>query len=171
MVKAYGDWVGALGEYEVMLELAKRKVLSLKMDKIMDFDLLTEFGERIEVKSSKIIKSISGNHGKKGDKNYYTDIFSFVNQTKIWVHDGVNKSYKRGTFKQRDRICDFFIFVCMDKDNNPIKYYVVPKQIIGTRRVISIPKERKTFGEGKFDLEGFKNRWDLIKGVEPEVKA
>lgn len=170
MVKSNDYWVGALGEVYVTLELMKRRVASQKLDATMDFDLITEFSDRIEVKTAKLIRKKSGNSGKyKTNKSYYTYCYSFPNQSKYW--ETIKTGLQKSKMKSRDRRCDFFVFVCMSKENIPVKYYIVPKKIIGTRQVISIPDERKMFRKNSFNLEEYKNKWELITDVSLKSTA
>ncbi len=57
------------------------------------------------------------------------------------------------------RKCDYYVFVCMD-NNVPVRYYIVPTEVIQARQVITIPVERKANSE--FSLEDFREKWELI---------
>ncbi len=46
-------------------------------------------------------------------------------------------------------------------DNNiPVRYYIVPTEVIQARQCISIPVERKV--DGEFLLKDFREKWELI---------
>ena len=147
--------VGYTNECFVMYELAKRGIRCQRMDiSVVDFDFITDCGERIEVKSSAPIWSWNGQKTQK------TLTWNFNNQGREHVYGkGVYTSFKI----PRDRNCDFFIFVGMDWDLSIKKVFIVPKEEVGTRSVISEPVERKRKTMlTKLCLSDWENKWDLI---------
>ena len=70
------------------------------------------------------------------------------------------KGIRKTVITRIDRKCDFFIFICLDKKFNVAKTFVVPKEVIGRRRTITIPKEFKR--KVKFSLKDYENQWKLI---------
>lgn len=122
-----------------MAELSKRGIYSIRLPNHFDFDIFCVNNARIEVKSSRLTQ--------------FRDQWKFHNRKKVIIErkDGWVKS--KGI--PRDRDCDFFVLVGFDLDRDP-NYYVIPKEVIGTKISISItPNKGK-----KFDK--FLNKWDLI---------
>jgi len=150
--------IGWIGQTYVMFKLAEEGLFSLDLPPEMDFDLITSLNEKIEIKTSTI-------HIEKRNyilKNKNKNVKKTNPCTREYWAFGNN-----GTFnKKRDRKCDFFIFVCLDRKYKVKKTFIVPKKIIGERRIISIPKEFKQKSYNAFSLKEYENKWDLIKTKE-----
>ena len=139
--------LGDLGEHYVMFKLAQRGIRSQKMDACMGFDILTWDGIRIEVKTSPLKKTYQKKHKAT------QECWQFANhRIKVKSENGARKI----TFIKTDRNCDFFIFICLDKKFNIAKTFIVPKEVIGTRRAITIPKEFKR--KVKFSLKDYEDQ-------------
>ena len=141
------DGMGYLGEVIVMYELAKRDVKCEKLQKMFDYDFLIENNCKVEVKTSTILTVKDGRRSSGPSR----DLWQFTNPRKQW-----SKKSPGG----RDRKCDYYVFVCLDNNKNPIKFYIIPNKLIGKISGISIPVNRKT---GKDPYEKYIGRWDLIK--------
>lgn len=152
--------IGYLGECYVILELAKKGIFAQKVYDLFDFDLLVNQGLKIEVKTSSI-NQVKSSVRKNGDYKLAT-LWQFRNYE--------NQSYdggriKRPTRKGRDRQCDYYIFVCLDKFDKPLKYFIVPSEIIKTKECITIRCEPKK----PYELSIFENRWDLLISQSDEL--
>ncbi len=127
-----------LAETLTMMELSKLGIYSVRLTSQFDFDLYCVNDARIEVKSSRIVKSGKWNfHNTK--KKYYRE-------------DGVRKVKQT----ERDRKCDFFVLVGFYTEYEP-HFYIVPKKIIGTQMRINVkPNDRQDI------LWRFFGKWDQI---------
>ena len=152
--------LGYIGEAYVMYELAKRGIRCQKMrEQISDFDLLTEFGDRIEVKCARPHWSWNG------PKTSKTLFWGFSNYDS--THEYEKDSRYKVILKKRDRQCDFFIFVGCDWDGTVVKVFIVPKKDVGTRIVINEPVKRKHKRKDiSLCLEDWKDKWDLLTTAE-----
>lgn len=152
--------IGYLGECYVILELAKKGIFAQKVYDLFDFDLLVNQGLKVEVKTSSI-NQVKSSVRKNGDYKL-ANIWQFRNYE--------NQSYdkgriKRPTTKGRNRECDFYVFVCLDKFDKPLKYFIVPSNIIKTKECITIRCEPKK----PYELSIFENRWDLLENQSNEL--
>ena len=146
---------GYLAECYVVFELAKRGIKAQKMDSFMGhYDLITEHGIRIEVKSSRPVWSWNSAH----THGYY--MWTFNNQSKEYIFkDGKMKESR----KIRDRKCDFFVFVGMDKDKKITNTFIVPKEIVGIRQVLTEPVTRiRTNTRTTLNLRDWEDKWESI---------
>ncbi len=151
--------VGYLAECWVAYELSKRNIRCQRADKdVLECDFITEFGDLIEVKSSRPSWSLNG---AKTNGGFY---WNFNNHKKIHTFSEGNDRCKRVA---RDRRCDFFIFLGMDKNKVIKKVFIVPKEEVGSRSVISEPVVRKTKRkDSTLRLYEWENRWDLLNDSE-----
>ncbi len=149
--------IGFLGECWVQFKLAQRSLKSVNLSDGLgfDYDLLVENGLKIEVKTSVI-----RNAGKKkitksrGPVTYDMYLWQFCNTKQTTKHIG-HKTL-RCTWRKRDRDCDFFALVCLDKNLNVVKNYIVPKNVVGNRSLIAIHRHHK----GMFAK--YLEKWDLL---------
>ena len=137
--------LGYLGECYVILELAKRKIISQKLYDEFDCDLILDNGLNIEVKSSNIIR-----HQDKRRKTI----------RKLWMFN----NYGRGKLLKnskwgRNRWCDFYVLVCCD-DFKPLKYFIIPNEIITNKKMITIPYKFKRNVKGSF--KDYENKWNQL---------
>jgi len=146
---------GYLGECYVMYELAKMGIRSQRMDgMVADYDLVTEFGDRIEVKTAKPHWSWNG---KKTGK---TLMWNFNNHATIYHFDKGNMTSKQIS---RRRDCDFFIFVGMNDKSKIKRVFIVPNLIVGKKKSIQEPVLRKRDGgQGSFRIYEYEGKWKLI---------
>lgn len=136
--------LGYLGECYVILELAKRNMFSTKLHDRFDFDLITNNGLRIEVKTAKL-----------SEKYYPLRKDGNITIYNRWI-------FRNGGKVEKDNIsrnCDFYIFVCLDILNNPIKYFIIPSKIVDKKQTIAFPHKSKKYSQ----WSDFENKWDLIK--------
>ncbi len=162
MIKLNNTQLGFLGECTVMSELAKIGIFSQKLDSNFDFDILTDAGERVEVKSSTPIWSKSGNSGThKTKKDYFHRSYQFTNAFTLKKYNRI-EGY-RAISSRRDRQCDFFILICFELDYKVNRFYVIPKEVIGMKSVINVPYIRKRPPRSKIDLRPYVNNWGLLK--------
>lgn len=147
---------GYIGETFVLYQLARYKTPAILCPTSFDYDILTDKGLRIEVKTSIIT---SGNKKVKG-KEYENRKWAFTNQQQIYQkgEQKDNMRFSRNKLSRRDRQCDFFIFVCLDKKCNPLKSYVVPKSIVKDRSGITIPEMNDC------EFTEYYEKWELIVG-------
>lgn len=125
--------VGWIGESFIIYKLALLGIFSQKLPSIFDHDILVEKNLRIEIKTSTLIS----------EKPYKREYWAFRNQVK-------------------NRKCDFYCFVCLDKDFIPSKIFIVPSDIILNRELISIPKIFKKLSHNKFSLKDYENKWKFL---------
>lgn len=157
--KLYCNILGYIGETFVMYELAKRGIRCQKMDgEVADYDLLTEFGDRIEVKSARPIWAWNGQHTGK------TLMWGFNNYKNHYVFGDGGYKYERSA---RDRQCDFFIFLGLNEDLTVKDIFIVPKKIVEVRQIINEPVKRKRKRKDiTICISDFKDKWELLKTTE-----
>lgn len=162
MIKLNSTQLGFLGDCIVMLELGKLGIYAQKMDSNFDFDIMTDAGERIEVKAGTPSMHKAGNSkSHKTHKDYFHKSYQFTNRFMIKNYNKeIGYTEKVG---KRDRECDFFIFVCLEVDYKVNRFYIVPKEVIGTKSMIHMPYIRKIPPRGKLDLRPYVNNWGLLK--------
>lgn len=148
--------LGYIGGCYVIYKLAQYKLPSIICPSSFDYDILTANSLRIEVKTSKLRKSKKEYNGKTNERYIWT--FSNHNNKSRGAYYKNNRTYVMYMQTERDRDCDFFVFVCMDKIYKIIKTFVVPKEEIGKRMLITIPHS----GEGR--LNKYYDMWELIVG-------
>lgn len=138
--------LGPLGEHYVMFKLLQKGLQCIKPDPMMaDYDIYVENRARIEVKTSQLKKQ----YHKK-----------FKTTQECWHFSNHKTRGVKKVVTTIDRNCDFFIFVCLDEKFNVAKTFIVPKEIIKTRRSISVPREFKR--KVQFSLKDYENKWKLI---------
>lgn len=164
MKKLHDTQMGYLAECYVAYELAKKGIVCTNLCQDFDFDLITDTGDRIEVKSSRAITGYCGKNyanGKPRKTRTPHRAYSFMNVARKNVREK-GKGYFVNSYT-RDRHCDFFIFVCFNDDLTVHKTYVFPKEFIGIRKAISVPVIRKRPPrKGHPDSEQYLERWDLL---------
>ncbi len=132
--------VGEIGESLVRLELARRNIYLNRMSLFCGFDYYSSNGFRIEVKTARIGKSSTTSKYKK---KYYQQSWHFL----------INK-------KLRDYKYDFLILVCLNKEEEPERYYIIPTNELNLKGSISVYKSTKYVGKNKF--EKYKDNWGLL---------
>ena len=147
--------LGYLGEMYVLYKLAKFGISATSLPNHHDYDIITEHNLRIEVKTATIQTAIRRKKTKKGYTDTPRNLWQFHNGKRSINCIG-NKSISY-EYSKRDRDCDFFVLVCMDKEMNIVRTYVVPKEIIGNK--INMVAGEKDLGY----LSPYKNRWDELK--------
>lgn len=152
--------IGYLGECYVILELAKKGIFAQKVYDLFDFDLLVNQGIKVEVKTSSM-HQVKSSIRKNGEYKL-ANIWQFRNYENQNYEGG---RVKRPTKKGRNRKCDYYIFVCFDKFSKPLKYFIVPSEIINTKECITIRCEPKK----PYELSIFENRWDLLTDYTNEL--
>ncbi len=153
--------VGWIGETYVMHQLAKLGIISNKPGIPTDYDLLADNGARIEVKTSMLIKAWKGKPRKDlSVYRYFWNRWQFANHK---THIQLENGYRKQLLSKRDRKCDFFALVCLDDNYNVIKTYIVPKEDIGTKRIIAIGEKERGQGKNEGIYIKFKDRWDLVQ--------
>lgn len=149
--------IGYIGEAYVLYKLALMGIKAIKLSVDHDYDFLTERDIRIEVKTARPTKSKKFQKGKW----YEWTVWSFQNnKMKVkYIKDGMVKF----TPIRRNRKCDFFILVCLNKDSTPLKEYIVPKEVMGTTKSICIRDEESRKCPNKSKWDKYRDKWDLIK--------
>lgn len=130
--------IGLLGEKYAMLLLSKRGIDTIKLPNNFASDIICSNGLRIEIKTSNILKET-----KRNKREYYC----------FHLHN-----------KQIKHIQDYYIFICLNESFELEKYYIVPKDKIKDRNIISIPKifkNKKTYNG--FTLQEFENNIETFK--------
>jgi hypothetical protein len=151
-----GYITGYIGEFWLQWQLMKRGLLTVKMpNEMCCADLIAENGLRIEVKSAKPSK---GRRTHKG-KLYEWDKWAFSNYSRIQYYE--KGARVRQKIIDRHLVCDYFVFICMDKDMNIERVYMIPQEVVGKRRGVIIPKVAK-FKKGGIEFKEWRNRWDLL---------
>ena len=146
--------LGYFGEMHVLYKLAKLDVFATLMPHRHDYDIITENDIRIEVKTSIVRNAVKKVKRKKGMMKYPRNIWQFNNAKKKLTNAG-NKSLNY-EYSKRDRDCDIFVLICLDKDRKIVREYIVPKRVIGQRKLIIAGEKDLGY------LAEYKNRWDLI---------
>lgn len=145
--------IGRIGETYVIYKLATLGIHAMKVSEHFEFDLLVSNGLRLEVKTGRI----GLRKRKYKDKiNTWYD-WSFSNYKKNDFFEGSKKSHSE--CERIDRGCDYFVCVCLDKDKNIERCYVIPKKEVGTKMGICIGISDK-----KHQYDKYRDRWDLLKG-------
>jgi len=141
---------GEYGENYVLYKLSELRIPAVKLPPTFDFDIYTNNNLRIEVKTGRLL---DGRRQIKG-KWYLNKRWTFANHNISWKCD--NGSMK-STISNRDRHCDFFICLCLDDNDKIVREYIIPKDVVGKKRLICIGQNNK-----KSYTEQYKDRWDLI---------
>ena len=155
MEKLDTNLLGYLGECYVMLELAKRGVIAQRLPEGFKFDLMTQDGVRLEVKTA----NISIGKKRRGNKEYEWKKWTF----RIATHSGYERKedptegrrYYRKKYKQGGYLCDFYVLVCLMEDGERPMFYIIPREQVKTQNVTISPS-----GEDKWWR--WKERWDRI---------
>ena len=132
--------VGEIGECLVRLELAKRNIYVNRMNLFCGFDYYSSNGFRIEVKTARVGRAFTTS---KYNKKYYQEHWQFL----------INK-------KLRDYKYDFLILVCLNKEEEVERYYIIPTNELNLKGSISVHKSTKYIRNNKF--EKYKNNWGLL---------
>jgi hypothetical protein len=144
--------IGYLGEIYTMYKLATLNIKSSKLNNFHDYDIITESNIKLEIKtSSPCIRTIKTPLVDGGYTVTYKTIYQFTNHTtKTTCIDGkIIREYTK-----RNRTCDFYILVCLNKAKDKIiKTYIVPESEITKSKLIVIYKTNK---------EKYREKWDLI---------
>jgi len=103
----------------VRVQLAERGVIAIDAPAFFEYDLITQGGLRIEVKSSRA--------RTKGQSEYW----NFTN-----TREG---AYTKGPARHQrtDRKCDFFVLVAFRSYETPA-FFVLPKEAVGMKRGINV---------------------------------
>ena len=144
--------LGLIGEYYVLYKLARLGIYAIKISEYFDFDLLTNTGLRIEVKTA--TKGLCKK--KHGNKIYKWYSWSFNNHKLDKITKIKNIPKYRGYLKI-DRKCDYFVFVCVNNDFSINKCYIVPKKEVGIKTGIAIGTAKKS------KYHKWEGRWDLLQ--------
>ncbi len=141
--------VGNIGEKYVMYLFSKMFLECFKLPATFNYDLITENGIRIEVKTSMIHKEKPGKHSRL---EYSRDYWSFNNQES-----------KKTFYKD----FDYYIFICLNEKLNVEKLFCVPRIVINNRIIISIPKNFKRLNNNSniFSLKNFENNFSIFKDI------
>ena len=130
------------GEKYFSLLLSKKGIDSLKLSNNFCFDLICSNGKRIECKTSTIRKEKPSKKHREGYVRFY------------WVFR-ISKVQKNSNF-------DFFAFICLNRELEMEKVFIVPKKIIQKRDIISIPKEFKKKSYNGFSLMSYENNINIL---------
>lgn len=145
--------IASIGEYSVLIELAKRKIHAAQVDRFLRFDIMTRSGIRIEVKTSTF-----GERNKFGRKPF-----------KAWYFTTIGTLREKGRRKRLKRLAlaNFYIFVCLNEDQSVNRYYILPIEKIKptmynihdvTKDIYSKDPRYKTARL----FEKHRNKWSLI---------
>jgi len=151
--------LGYIGERLVLYELALRNIRATKLPNFFDYDLITENGVKIEVKTAQLQKKI---HKNKRVENHVMEAWTFSNHKTTYKTMKIVNGEKLASYnlEKRDRHCDFYTFVCWS--NQGCITYVVPNSEIRDKKGICI------YSNGNSRLQEYRERWELIarfKGV------
>ena len=148
--------IGWLGETFVLYKLAKLGIKAVNLSNNFDYDLLTNNNLKIEIKTSRPTTC----KDKKNEKIYYRDRWQFLNYKRVYE----NVTYLNTKYKniKRNRNCDFYIFVCLNEENNIEKCYVIDKNTIKDKQCITIPRKIK---RSTAKLQKFEEKWESLKNV------
>ncbi len=147
---------GFIGESYTMYKLALVGLQSQNLQSFNDFDLIVENGARVEVKTS----SLNLIKDKRRAEEYTRKVWSFNNKKCSYKYMG--RSTRSEKAIPIDRKCDFFVLVCLDKSGTRVlKEFIVPKEIVGKRMVLTIPYIFKK--KNKDSLRKYEGKWNLIE--------
>lgn len=149
-------YLSLVGEQYVILKLLQHKIRCDKLSIVHDYDLLTEDGVRIEVKTSSPAIRIEE---LPGGTTMRRTSWNFVNFIRGGTSDDKKEALRHGI--GRDRNCDFYAFVCMDEQGEPERTYIVPNAEIGTLGHIAIEDLRRSSGNGS-KYGKYKDAWWLL---------
>jgi len=141
---------GEYGENYVLYKLSELRIPAVKLPPTFDFDIYTNNNVRIEVKTGRLL---NGKRQIKG-KWYLNKRWTFANHNVKWAHNNGDIKVK---LSNRDRHCDFFICLCLDENDKIVREYIIPKNVVGNKRLICIYQ-----GNKKSYTEQYRDRWDLI---------
>lgn len=144
--------IGTIGENYVMYKLATLGMRSQKLLDFIDFDLILENGLKVEVKTAILRED------RDKRRNSVRDVWSFTNMKFGYV--SIKGIYMKRKAQRRLRDCDYFAFVCLNKERDVLKSFIVPIEIIKDRQVISIPF--KNIRKTKNSLKEFEEGWDYL---------
>jgi hypothetical protein len=134
---------GYLGECWAVLELAKRDVRVIRIPEgLFGFDFYTSTGARIEVKTAHLSIRKDGR-----------DEWRFSNWKTAQTFIGHSQVARK--IERLNRLCDFFILVCVKAEGNP-KFFVVPKSEVMQVMNISV------YSTGSSKWLKWEDRWNLI---------
>jgi len=152
--------VGYIGEHYVLYKLALLGIKAHKMPNVYDFDILTQGEVKIEVKTAR--ESLVNRRTRKGTP-YKSKVWQFANhKIKVKCDGGIITQQ----YFNRQRNCDFYVFVCLDrKGRRIVKSYIVPAECLTKAQQIQIydgssPRRSR--------YENYQEKWELLKTAEKE---
>jgi len=155
---------GFLATVYVMLELAKRRIISIHTPSFA-FDLLCDNGVRLEVKSA----TPKSSQKKYKDKIYVSSRKNWQWQNRKHTYEWISGVERRkvNLVEAAKRSCDFYVLVGFDENLENPNYFVIPKEVceeLGS--FLCLPIDGKLYGRKSRmkKLWEYKDRWDLIKG-------
>lgn len=159
MTTAEDNLTGYIGECWVRYQLARRGIrTAIIPNEFASYDLLTRGGNRIEIKTGRPVV------GKRPyDRNpkiiYKWEKWTFNNQKNRF-------QYKNGKIlnkcKANKTIFDFFVCVCMDKNKNPIKSYIIPYEVVKNKKSLCIPLKARWKSKQK-QYDKYLEKWEQVE--------
>jgi len=151
-MKLNKNQIGEMGENYIMYKLSQLGISACRVPTTFDYDFITHNNLKIEVKTANITYGKKTRRNSKGIHKYKWEHWTFANiYTKLKHSQGNIKAIR----SKRDRICDFFIFNCIQK-NNQIISYIIPKKLIKDNPLIVISDSNKC------KWNKFKEGWDIL---------
>lgn len=134
---------GHIGETYTCYRLALEGVKTQRTPNYFCFDVLTEHGARLEVKTAHLARHKKKFMTNTGESETVMIRWQFRNQLK----DG----------KKRDRNCDFFVFVGLAMDSDTVeRVYIAPAHELSSVHGVAIGYNSKKY-------EKFIENWNVIK--------
>lgn len=143
--------IGYMGECYILYKLATLGIKGENLKNLFDYDILLDNNCKIEVKTSQIGKA----QKKVKDKIYEWKRWQFHNHK---LDNKTKKTYKR------KRICDYFILIGLDENNNIGTCFIVPEKELTECQSITIPIHNNN--KNKFNIINryykYKEKWELL---------
>lgn len=153
---------GYIGECLVQLEIAKR--LRMRVHKIpdelnFDSDFITATGKKLHVKTRRLTRHIDNRAGR----NPASYLWLFQERKSLGRYVPTVGSITTRIRRQRPRLADFYIFVCLPRTGyEPLGFFVIPSEALITQDKGTPKKQLTSVAVNQADLgivKGKTTRW------------
>jgi hypothetical protein len=140
-----------LSEAHVIIELAKKGLYAQRVQGC-NFDILCQNGKRVEVKSSRLRKTITTH----GERRYEYPAYKFMTNVKTLMSHSHGRAYYAG-YAQKTMYCDYTVLVGFDNKDEPERFYVIPQPELGKLTGVSIFLNKQPDKWTKF-----RDKWEYL---------